>query len=66
MENLPNRASDGGPEEQDRDWRDWLYEAEEACKRARRELWDHDNAWRLRHVQDAMDALQAAKEFLCR
>jgi hypothetical protein len=66
MENLPNRASDGGPEEQQRDWRDWLYEAEDACKRARRAEWSYANAARLRHIQDAMEALHEAKELLCR
>jgi hypothetical protein len=76
MENLPDRASDSGPEpQQDRDWRDWLYEAEESCTRARRAetsaTWtpgqaEIRNRLRLRHIQDAMDALQRAKELLCR
>jgi hypothetical protein len=75
-ESLPARASDGGPDREDRrDWRDWLYQAEEASARARRAMTatsvpdaagEFRNALRLRHISEAMEALQQAKELLCR
>ena len=65
---IPDRASDAGPRsaKDDIDWRDYLYEAEDACILARRAEWSHGQIFRLRHIQDAMNALQKAKELLCR
>ena len=77
MESIPDRESNAGPRSAtaEMDWRDYLYEAEEAAARARRAetcpTWmpgqsDIRNRKRLDHIQAAMDALQAAKELLCR
>jgi hypothetical protein len=73
---IPDQTSNAGPDREDkRDWRDWLYEAEEASARARRAMTattvpdaagEFRNALRLRHISEAMEALQQAKELLCR
>jgi len=73
---IPDRTSNAGPDREDRrDWRDWLSEAEEASARARRTMTavcfpdasgEIRNALRIRHIDEAMEALQEAKELLCR
>ena len=75
-ESLPDRASNAGPEpawSADADWRDWLCIAEEDISAARRMEIDirfdsnaKRNRSRIAAINAAMDALQAAKELLCR
>jgi hypothetical protein len=73
-ESLPDRASNAGPEPAWRnDWRDWLCIAEEDIAAARRMEKDTRfgsdagrNRNRIAAINAAMDALQAAKELLCR
>ena len=67
---LPNRASDAGPEAQEQlDWRDHCYIAEEYSASARRTMsggrlgWNRD---RIAKIDLAIEALQSARELLCR
>ena len=73
-ESLPDRASNAGPEPAwPADWRDWLCIAEENCAAARRMEIDirfdsnaKRNRDRIAAIDAALDALQTAKELLCR
>lgn len=60
---MPDRGSNAGPEPQpDPDWRDLLWDADESIAAARKSMGTKE---RLRAIDDAMIALQAAKEWLC-
>jgi len=75
-ETIPDRASDSGPEQDPpMDWRDYIDVARDAALRAARAEQDEAGArcrpeWknraRIRHIEDAIAALQEAKELLCR
>ncbi len=62
-EAIPDQTSNAGPENQEMDWRDWLYEAEDAAKRAGRA---EDKKKRLAAIHRAMDALKEAEARLCK
>ena len=74
MENLPNRASDAGPETKDPgyDWRDELDFAGDEKTYAYRamavpgKIPEARNAERIRHIERAKEHLERAKELLCR
>ena len=70
---LPNRASDAGPEAQEQlDWRDHCYTAEEYSASARRTMSGavlesrYRNRDRIAKIDRAIEALQSARELLCR
>lgn len=74
---VPDRASNAGPESQEppKDWMDWLFDAEDACRDARNAETQpynspRDRAWgnraRIRAIERAVAALQEARELLCR
>ena len=66
---LPNRASDGGPEEsKPRDWYEWLCEAEDLIDIAKvlPDMRRTPHAERVKQIDRAMQALAEAKELLCR
>ena len=73
-ETIPDRASNGGPENAtaDMDWRDLLWAADEdirAAKRMEQSCESIDGAKRNRNrivaIESAIEALQQAKEMLC-
>lgn len=73
---IPDRASNAGPEQDEpMDWRDYIDVARDAARRAARtEQSEPDarfreerrNRARIRHIEEAIAALQEARELLCR
>ena len=63
-----DQTSNAGPAEPVMDWRDWLSEAEEFARTARRTTRTARWTWaaRLRYIRKAMDALKEAEALLCR
>ena len=73
-ETIPDRASNGGPENAtaDMDWRDLLWVADENIKAAKNMMSEpfmspvRANRNRIAAIESAIEALQQAKELLCR
>lgn len=76
MINIPDRASNAGPESsEDLDWRDQLWVADEnvaAARRMEQDSFDYEaagekrNRSRIEAINHAIAALQEARELLCR